>query len=212
MNIKIIKIKKSLFVFFAGIIAFSGCNDTITETVTYMVNEPVFMSKTEFRNSVIVSPEPQPISNYGKMCFYNGFIYIAESGKGIHIVNNRDPKNPHCAGFIELPGNADLAIRDDKLYTDALIDLVWFDVSVPEKPVLEGRLVNVFTKYMPMPPTGNEYRIDYEMCNGANSMNGLIVGWNLKERTETITYEATGRPVRWEWGWGAEKSDIQKNP
>jgi len=188
--------KKSVFLFFAGIIAFSGCNDTVTETYTYMINEPVFMSESDFRSSVKVSTIAQPISNYGKMCFYNGYIFIAESEKGIHIVDNSIPKNPRNVGFIELLGNADLAIRNDILYADALIDLVWFDISNPAKPTLEGRLENIFAKYSPMPPTHNEYGIDYNMCYGTNGSKGVIVGWNVKERTETISYEKN----RWWWG------------
>ena len=188
--------KNLVFVFFAGIIAFSGCSDSVTETVTFMINEPVFMSEEAFRKSVIVSPEPQPISNYGKMCFYERYIYIAESEKGIHIINNSDPEKPQNVGFIELLGNADLAIRNNKLYADALIDLVWFDISNPAKPTLEGRLEGVFAKYMPLPPTDNEYCIDYNMCYDTYGSKGVVVGWEVKKRTETVTYETN----RWWWG------------
>ena len=187
--------KKLVFIFFAGIIIFTGCNDSVTETVTYKINEPVFMSEKSFRESVVVSPNPQPISNYGKMCFYEGYIFIAESEKGIHIINNTNPSQPKNVGFIELLGNADLAIRNDKLYADALIDLVWFDISNPEKPKLEGRLENVFAKYMPLPPVDNEYGIDYNQCYDIVGSKGVIVGWEVKQRTETITYETN----RW-WG------------
>jgi len=188
--------KKSVFVLFAGIIAFSGCSDTVTETVTYMINEPVFMSEKAFRESVVVTPDPQPISNYGKMCFYEGYIFIAESEKGIHIINNTNPSNPKNAGFIELLGNADLAIRNGKLYADALIDLVWFDISNPAKPELEGRLESVFAQYMPLPPVDNEYGIDYSLCYDMYGSKGVIVGWEVKTRTETNTYETN----RWWWG------------
>ena len=183
--------KKSVFIFCAGIIAFSGCSDTVTETVTYKINEPVFMSEKAFRESVQVTQEPQPISNYGKMCFYEGYIFIAESEKGIHIINNSDPSNPRNTGFIELLGNADLAIRNGKLYADALIDLVWFDVSNPDRPVLEGRLENVFAQYMPLPSVDNEYGIDYNMCYSMYGVKGVIVGWEVKQRTETHTYETS---------------------
>jgi hypothetical protein len=184
--------KKSVFLFFAGIIALSGCKDTVTDTITYMINEPVFMSAKAYRESVVVSPTPQPISNYGKMCFYDGYIYISESGKGVHIVNNTNPSNPKNVGFIELLGNADLAIRNDILYADALIDLVWFDISNPAIPELDGRLEGVFAKYMymPMPQTDNEYGIDYNLCyNPDGSARGIVVGWELKRRTEEVTYE-----------------------
>ena len=184
--------KKSVFLFFAGIIAFSGCNDTVTETYTYLINEPVFMSTESFRKSVVVTPEPQPISNYGKMCFYEGYIFIAESEKGIHIIDNSNPSNPQNIGFVELLGNADLAIRNGKLYADALIDLVWFDISNPANPKLEGRLENIFAKYMPLPPTYNEYGIDYNQCYTSYGSKGVIVGWEVKERTENISYNTGG--------------------
>ena len=194
--------KKSVFLFFAGIIAFSGCSDTVTDTVSYMINEPVFMSESDFRSSVKVSTIAQPISNYGKMCFYEGYIFIAESEKGIHIVDNSNPKNPRNVGFIELLGNADLAIRNGILYADALVDLVWFNISNPAKPKLEGRLENIFAKYTPMPPTHNEYGIDYNMCYGTNGSKGVIVGWNVKERTENITYETRN------WWGGVYRTDM----
>ena len=192
--------KKSVLVFFAGIILFSGCQDKVTETVTYKINEPVFMSEKDFRESVKVTSKAVVISNYGKMCFYDGYIYISESGKGIHIINNTDPSNPQNVGFIELLGNADLAVRNGKLYADALIDLVWFDISNPDKPELDGRLENVFFQdqyQQPMPSTGNDYGIDYNLCYGTDAKRkGIIVGWNVNERTEniTITYE---RSVWW---------------
>ena len=194
--------KKLIFVLYAGIIAFSGCKDSVIETVTYMINEPVFMSEKAFRESVHVSTVSHPISNYGKMCFYEGYIYIAESEKGIHIINNSDPSHPLNVGFIELMGNADLAIRNGKLYADALIDLVWFDISNPAIPELEGRLENVFAQYMPLPPTYNEFGIDYNMCYSMYGSKGVIVGWEVKQRSETITRETGG----WWWG-GLDKDD-----
>ena len=181
--------KKLVFLFCAGIIAFSGCSDVVTETVTYQINEPVFMSTKAFRESVVVTTKAQPISNYGKMCFYDGYIYISESGKGIHIINNTIPSRPQNVGFIELMGNADLAIRKGKLYADAFIDLVWFDISNLAKPKLEGRLVNVFQDALP--PTDNNFGIDYQYRYGYDcNTQGVIVGWKVKTRKENSSHYA----------------------
>ena len=188
--------KKLVFLLFAGIVSFSGCSDVVTESVTFLINEPVFMTTEDFRKSIVVSSEPQPISDYGKMCFYQGYIYISAPEKGIHIINNSDPSNPVNVGFVELLGNADLAIRNGKLYADALIDLVWFDISNPEAPEFEGRLENVFSKYMPLPQVDNEYGIDYAMCYDGFGSRGVVVGWEVKRRTETYSYEHN----RWRWG------------
>ncbi|MCL2098135.1 MAG: hypothetical protein FWH23_05180 [Bacteroidales bacterium] len=177
---------KKLFVLFVGIFAFSGCSDTVTETITYMINEPIFMSAQEFRSSAKVTTRSEAISSHGKMCFYDGYIYISENEKGIHIIDNRNPAKPQNIGFIELIGNADLAIRHDKLYADSFIDLVWFDISSPYKPILEGRLENVFQGAIPIPE--NNYGIDYNYGYNYDGNEGVIVGWKLTMRTEAVNY------------------------
>ncbi len=186
------KMKRIIFVLSVAIFALSGCKETVTETFTYQINEPVFMATKEFRESVNVTTEPQEITNYGKICFYEGYLYISETGKGIHVINNCNPSNPCSVGFIELMGNADLAIRNDKLYADSYIDLVWFNIDNPAQPKLEGRLEDVFPTALPA--TDNSFGIDNDLCYGASEVNKgkIIVGWTVKERTETYTYETGG--------------------
>jgi len=183
--------KKNLFLFSLTLLALTGCENKVTEMVTYKINEPIFMATSTFRNSVKVTTEPQKITSIGKMCFYNNYLYISEPEKGIHIINNTDPTNPQQTGFIELLGNADLAIRNGLLYADSYIDLVWFDVSNPALPELKGRLDSIFPNAFPM--TQNQYGIDYTVSYPTTN-KGIIIGWVLKERTEEVsTY--TG-------GWG----------
>ena len=174
--------KNLKFALCAGILLFSGCMNSVTETGTYLINEPVFMSADDFRESVNVTTRVIPISDYGKICFYEEFIYISATGKGIHIIDNHNPASPQNVGFIEMLGNADLAIRNGKLYADANIDLVWFDISNPAMPKLDGRLENVFAKHMPLPPTDNNYPIDYSLCYDTNGSKGVITGWKVKQR------------------------------
>ena len=182
----------------------SGCSNVVIETVTYLVNEPLFMSADAFRASVSVSTKAQIISHFGKICFYNGYIYISEVERGIHIIDNRNPSTPRNVGFIELIGNADLAIRNDKLYADSYIDLVWFDISTPYEPLLEGRLEEVFPNALPS--TDNPYGIDYGMCydsyGNVAHRNGVIVGWEIKERTSSYSRETGG------WWGGTVRNDF----
>ena len=181
--------KKLLFILNLALIALTSCEEQVTETVTYKINEPVFMSAETFRSSVKVIPEPQTIVNYGKMCFYQGYLYISESEKGIHIIDNRDASNPQKIGFIELLGNADLSIRNGLLYADSYIDLVWFDISNPALPILKGRLENVFNNALPR--MDNFWGYDYQMTN-AGQNDGIVIGWKLKERTEEVTHYTGG--------------------
>ena len=144
--------------------------------VNYMVNEPVFMPASEFRSNVKVVT-PQPIKEKGKMCFYEGYLFISESEKGIHVIDNRNPASPQNLAFIELKGNADISIRNNMLYADAFIDLVWFDISNPAKPELAGRLENAFPEALPI--CENDY--GYEYIAVQDSSKGIVVGWTLKE-------------------------------
>jgi len=182
---------------FTGLLMLNACSEFVEETYTYKINEPVYMSAAEFRNSVKVSRTPQEIKKQGKICFYKDYLYISEPDKGIHIVNNADPANPKLTGFVEIMGNADIAIKNDVLYADSYIDLVWFDITNPALPVLQGRKENVFPTAIP--PMDNFYGYDYEQCS--DKSKGVIVGWELKEKTGTYTKD------RWWWWRGGMVDD-----
>jgi hypothetical protein len=169
-----------------------ACEYTYTEKVSYQINEPVFMSEAAFRNSVKVTNEQREISNYGKICFYNGYLFISESEVGIHILDNRNPSQPHNVGFIELLGNADIAVKENKLYADSYIDLVWFNISDPVNPKLEGRLENVFPEALPVIENG--YGCDYSMIYTENGekKSGIVVSWTLKHRVEDAEKRSGG--------------------
>ena len=181
--------KRTMLFISLAVLLLSSCESVVTETVTYKINEPVFMSTETFRNSVKVTSKQHAISGIGKMCFYNDYLYISEPEKGIHIIDNRDPSSPRVAGFIELLGNADLAIRNNKLYADSYIDLVWFDISNPLLPELKGRLDSIFPTALPS--TKNQYGIDYQQTYAGKS-KGIVVGWKVKERTEDVSHYTGG--------------------
>ncbi|NDP21940.1 MAG: hypothetical protein GZ091_12795 [Paludibacter sp.] len=187
--------KNISYLFSLLVLTLFGCADQVSEMVTYTINEPVFMTSETFRKSVKVTSEPKTIDVLGKICFYEGYLYVSEPEKGIHIIDNRQPSTPQMIGFIELLGNADLSIRNGLLYADSFVDLVWFDVSNPALPELKGRLENVFK--MALPRIENTYGVDYNMAYNADS-TGVVVGWELKERTEDVNKYSGG----WYGGWG----------
>jgi hypothetical protein len=179
----------------------SSCEERYSETVTYKINEPIFMSAADFRSSVKLKQENREIQTQGKICFYQGYLYISEPEIGIHIIDNRDPANPQNIAFIELLGNSDLAIRNNQLYADSYIDLLWFDISNPSAPEYSGRIESIFPKAIPA--TDNEFGIDYNMSYGENRDDAVIVDWELKERTEDIDHYSGG----WLW-WGMESDAL----
>lgn len=173
--------KVSFLLFVIGLFALSGCKDSVNEYVTYTVNEPVFMSASEFRSTPVVEPS-KPIEKQGKIVFYNNYLYISKPGKGIHVIDNRNPSNPQNIAFIELEGNADMHVRSNMLYADSFVDLVWFDISNPAKPQFKGRKEEVFPETLP--PTENTYGIDYEKIQDRKGK--IVVGWKQVEKKELV--------------------------
>ncbi|GHU68942.1 hypothetical protein FACS189413_06920 [Bacteroidia bacterium] len=177
------KIFFSYFLFFL----FSSCSFESSRIVRYQVNEPVIVSASEFRNSIKRSA-PQKLTTIGKMCFYDGYLYISNPEKGIHVIDNTHPEAPKMLAYIEVLGNSDLCVYNGRLYANAWVDLVWFDISNPADPVLEGRLADAFPAVLP--PVPNDYPCDYELYSMAQQSGKIVVGWNLqtRERRETSSW------------------------
>lgn len=155
----------------------NGCNDRIKSTVSYTVNDPVYVPFLEFRATKAVNA-PQAMVNPGKICLYGNYLFVNEISKGIHVIDNSNPADPTPVAFIELLGNIDITVSNNILYADSFIDLVCFDISNPAKPIESGRAEDVFPNVLPA--TGNVYPI-----KEADFTKGVIVDWEVK----TITVE-----------------------
>lgn len=125
---------------------FYSCTDECETTVTYTVQEPVYMLRKDLRNSVKVS-EPRVLQEPGKIYAKGTFLFINELNKGIHIVDNSTPAYPKIINFIEIPGNVDMAVKDNILYADSYIDLVALDINNPMDVKLVKRIENIFPVY-----------------------------------------------------------------
>lgn len=109
----------------------------------YSIYTPVFLSYDELRSAVTSLP-PRVLVEPGKILLKGDYLYINEYKAGVHIVDNSDPANPVNIGFINVPGNIDLAIKEDTLYVDSYVDLVAIDVSNPESVQEVARLTDIY--------------------------------------------------------------------
>ncbi len=125
----------------------TGCEqDRCTRVEEYIAYEPVFMRIDEMRvpaNYVAAKSLTVP----GKIFYYKGYLLINEMHMGVHVIDNRQPENPVNLGFIEIPGNLDMAVHNDILYTDSYLDLVAIDIKNPEAPVEVSRVNDVFMSF-----------------------------------------------------------------
>jgi len=85
--------------------------------------KPILMERSSLESSVKLV-DPQAIKNFGKIYRYNDLLFINEVYEGVHIINNADPANPVNIGFITIPGNIDIAIKNGYIYADNAVDLI----------------------------------------------------------------------------------------
>lgn len=184
--------KSTIYTFLILAAMTSGCKDRITEIFT--ANSPVYMSYEDLRKAVKQSAASDLV-NPGKIYFKDQFIFIVEEMKGIHVFDNNNPSVPVNKTFIEIPGNADIAIKGDILYADSYIDMVAIDISDLNAVKEVGRVEKVLP--YTIPPYDEKYplaRIDEK--------KGVVTDWEIKEVKQEIM--TNYYPVYWEGGFNKD--------
>ncbi|MCA5003939.1 hypothetical protein IPZ78_02095 [Sphingobacterium sp. WQ 366] len=139
----------------------SGC-DKVDSNTYYKTRLPIFEKMSDVRKMMTTVVAPQPLEYTGKIYIFKDFLFINEPMKGIHIFNNSNPSTPIAVAFLNIPGNVDMAVKDNVLYADSYVDLLTFDLSTPTNPKLLNRIEEVFK---------NVYQYNYE----TKSLNDVIV-------------------------------------
>src|SRR5690606_23338861 len=146
--------------------------------------------------SAVKQQTPRSLVNPGKIYFKDGFIFINEELKGIHVIDNRDPHNPVNSAFIEIPGNIDMAIKNDVLYADSYIDLVAIDISDVNNPKEVERITEVF------PYTVPEVKDASLLMAELDEKKGVVVDWEIDYAR--LQVERKSYPI-YRSGWYGEK-------
>ncbi|HTE07838.1 MAG TPA: hypothetical protein VK628_03700, partial [Flavitalea sp.] len=129
----------SLILFLLAMILFHGCakKENNLQKVTYTITQPVFASRSEVLAN-IRSSEPRLLENPGKIYIKGKYLLINEINKGVHIIDNSNPRNPVNTAFINIPGNLDIAMHGSYLYADLSSDLVAININDPLNAKLES--------------------------------------------------------------------------
>ncbi len=137
-----------LLLLFAFLISFSSClEDKCEATRTFVEYEAIFVQPEEFRTDNIEYFESRLLEHPGKIYYYKSTLIINEKYEGIHLYDNSDATSPAYLGFISIPGNLDVSIKDDILYADNYVDLLSIDISNLIDPKLLNRQEEVFNIY-----------------------------------------------------------------
>jgi hypothetical protein len=154
----------------------SSCTDKVYETFT--ANSPVYLSYSDLRSAVKMTATRE-LNNPGKIYFKDQYLFINEKMKGVHVYDVSDPANPQNKGFIEIPGNVDIAIKDNVLYADSYTDLVSIDVSSFSAIKEVGRVEKVFPYTLPV------YDTKYPLAK-IDEKKGVVTGWEVKSVRQEI--------------------------
>lgn len=124
------------------VLVFSGClKDSVVRKFTYY--KPVYKTTAEARAD-IKSTDPTDIQLPGKLFYKDGYVFLNEMYKGVHIIDIRNTSKPRAVAFVKIPGSVDIAVRGNILYADMYTDLVAVDISNPLSVKLTSTVENVF--------------------------------------------------------------------
>lgn len=137
----------------------SCVKDSCEATVVYQGVDPVYAKPEEFRKP-IEAKAPRDLENPGKIYVYQNMLLINEREEGVHIIDNSDPAHPEPVAFLDIPGNADMAVRGNMLYADHYVDIVAIDITNPEQPQYAGRTEDAIPHYGYTPELGYLVRYD----------------------------------------------------
>ena len=166
------------------IIMQSCVKDHLETTYTYFT--PVYKNKSEVLQS-IKSSTPQALKQTGKLFLFGRYLFVNEVNKGVHVIDNANPRSPKNIGFINIPGNVDIAVKNNTLYADLFTDMVAIDITNPANATLK----KVITKVFPEKDYMNGYLVD---------SNKYIVDWVKHVTTDKKELEAgksLGQPIMW---------------
>jgi hypothetical protein len=175
------QMKKIFFSFAAALVTLSifilqSCvKDSYQRTYTYTYYKPVYKTTAEVRAN-IKSNAPQAVERPGKIYIRGSYIFLTETDRGIHVIDNSDPKQPKNIAFIDIPGTMDLAVKGNTLYADLFSDLVAIDITDPHQVHLQKTVENIF------PP---RYYGGYFMADSSR----VIVNWEKRDTTIRQTSE-----------------------
>jgi hypothetical protein len=139
---------------------------------------PVLMTREQLENSVSLK-EPRTPKDPGKIYHIGNYIFINEKFKGIHMIDNHDPSSPLNIGFLTVPGNIDIAVKDDVLYLDNAVDMIAVKINADKTITVTKRIPDIFPSSFP--PDLN-FMPEYDNVINSIPEGYIIVGWELKSK------------------------------
>jgi hypothetical protein len=157
--------KRFFYLIAAASMLLSSClKNNVTRK--YTIYTPIYETKGEVYAKIKMNPA-QSMKNLGSFALYNNYVFVNEKEKGIHVIDASSSITPVIKGFIPIPGNLGIAVRNNVLLADCFTDLLSIDIKDIAQINLLNKNENLFTSRANM----------YGFQDGGK----ILVGWNKKD-------------------------------
>jgi hypothetical protein len=163
----------SAFVFLT--LGLTSCKDACKNEMIYDANVPIYLSYEDLRKPVSTQSS-ETLEHPGKFWRKDGYLFVSDVNKGVHIYNVTNPSAPHEMVFVQVPGVMDVAVKGNYLLADSYTDLLVLDISNPNQPSEVKRLHNVFPY--------NAFKVEANMgfpVVAPDETKGVVIGWKVEQ-------------------------------
>ena len=157
--------KRFFYLIAAASMLFSSClKNNVTRK--YTIYTPIYETKGDVYAKIKMNPA-QSMKNLGSFALYDNYVFVNEKEKGIHVIDASSSITPVIKGFIPIPGNLGIAVRNNVLLADCYTDLLSIDIKDIAQISLLNKNENLFTSRANM----------YGFQDGGK----ILVGWNKRD-------------------------------
>lgn len=145
--------------------------------------QPVYLTDTDSQISLAGA---RAVEDPGQIYLLGDLLLMNDVGKGIHIIDNADPRAPINRGFLKVLGSENMVLRDGIVYVNQFNSLLAIDLRDVENIQVISRDENAlktndsdsFT-----PPLSGYF---FECVD---SSKGVVIGWRLTTVTNPKCYK-----------------------
>jgi hypothetical protein len=131
---------------------------------TRLTYTPVYQERRIYEKMLGAEIEAE-LLNPGKIYMKDNFKYIGDINRGVHVYDYSNPEEPELVAFWYLPGNIDIAIKNNTMYANSYSNLAAINITNPRNP----QTVKLLRRAFP-----NVYKHGYPMID---STGGLLAAW-----------------------------------
>lgn len=153
-----------------GVLFVSSCNKEEQLDVYKNGLKPIYSENENFEE--VSSVSPGQITKGSKIYIKDDFVYIVESGLGVHVIDNSNPNTPSDIRFLKIGGISDIAIKNNMMYANQRKDILAINIQDIMEINVSKRIEDVYDLDIDQFPLAYNGYFD---C--VDNTKGIVVAW-----------------------------------